>query len=100
MAKHRLKVGAVDAVQFLGDAEDLHRFDVRAERSPGGLMTARTRFGPVAMIAGDWLIRTPTGELCVLPDDGFRATYEPVDAHAEDAPPVPLGEEVPNDYTD
>jgi hypothetical protein len=52
-------------------------------------------------LPGDWIIRGVQGEFYPCKPDIFAAIYEPADlSKAEDVPPVPFGEAVPNDYTD
>lgn len=47
-------------------------------------MTVNTPTGPVTGTPGDWLIKGVEGELYFTTDSVFRATYEAVDAEAEE----------------
>lgn len=94
MAKYRPKA-VVDAVRVTDATFDAP--NPNPEHLPGVVYdpVARSVFIPTVdggqrAGLGDWLIHNAAGQVRPMSDDAFRMLYEPVDAHAEDAPPVSI----------
>lgn len=92
---------ATEAVQYTGDEAAVRAFVGESGRfyNINGHLLLVESGDDCFVDVGDWIVMGDDGPH-VWTNEAFMKRYEPVDAHAEDAPPVPLGEEVPNDYTD
>jgi len=95
MALFRKKPVTIEARQFTGDvsssaqivewAEEFEtEISVDLNDDDCNVLLIPTLKGTMTAIAGDWIIRGVKDEFYPCKPDIFRATYEPVEGHAEE----------------
>ena len=77
-ATYRKKPVEIQAVQFLGDFDEVEQFVGGDAEFRDGQLVVATLEGPLRAARGDWIIRGVKGEFYPCRDDIFQATYEAV----------------------
>ena len=88
MPKFRKKPVVIEAIQFVLDADDIHRdianwaFNLNPEHGliiGGSIIHIPTLEGVMTASSGDWIIQGVQGELYPCKPDIFEQTYEKVE---------------------
>ena len=74
--KYRKKPVVIDAVQFVGNFDEIEQFVGDDAEFRNGHLVVATLEGPLTAKHGDWIIKGVRGEFYPCKPDIFAATYE------------------------